>query len=355
MRWGDTVPASIDQSIISARKRQSVTRGPAAPRPAGWVRRSMKSSSLRIRRRVLNFVARGWKRSGRVLVSLSEHHSCLLCWSDENVEAVPPLPDGTPNSATLLRLLSDGNVSIVAVSHVSNVSGYQWNLAELAARVHAAGAILVVDAAQSAPHGPLDVSLLGCDFLAFSGHKLGAPGGVGVLYGRADLLVGLEPPWTGGGSVEQVHGLVPEPLAVPWRFEAGTPALESVVGLDAAIQYLWDIGPESIAAHQAGLRQIAVQQLQERKSVRILGITAPGSYGPVSFTVAGRSPQFLARALSDACGISVRAGFHCAQPLHEQTGFPSTLRLSFYVYNQPEELDLFFDAFDQLLACGAAT
>jgi cysteine desulfurase/selenocysteine lyase len=298
----------------------------------------------------LNFVARGWPRTGKALVSASEHHSCLLPWGKENVDAVPPLKDGTPDVKTLLRKIGAGNVSVVAVSQVSNVSGYHWDIPALAKIVHAAGAILVVDAAQSAPHGPLDVQALGCDFLAFSGHKLGSPGGVGVLYGRAELMERLSPAWRGGGSVEHVHDLDSQPRAAPWRFESGTPALEAVIGLDAAIDYLWTIGPDDISAHLAALRRIAVARLQQRKGVKILGVTAPGAGGPVSFMIEGQSPHFLARALSDAHGVCVRSGFHCAQPLHDHMGFPASMRLSFYVYNQPEELDVFFDGLDEILS-----
>lgn len=298
----------------------------------------------------LNLVARGCARRGRVLVSLSEHHSCLLCWGEQDVVAVPPLPDGTPDTEAFFRRLSAGDIGLVAVSQVSNVTGYRWDVPRLAAAAHAAGAILVVDAAQSAPHGPLGVSELDCDFLAFSGHKLGSPAGVGVLYGKSDRLAALTPLWRGGGSVEQVDGVAAESRAVPWRFEAGTPALEAVVGLDAAIQYLWDIGPDEIGEHQRALRRLAIHRLQTMKAVRLLGNQSAESDGPVSFAVPNQSPHMLARALSDAHGICVRSGFHCAQPLHEATGFQATLRLSFYVHNQPEEIDVFCSAFERLLA-----
>jgi cysteine desulfurase/selenocysteine lyase len=298
----------------------------------------------------LNFGARGWARRGPALVSLSEHHSCLLCWGNENVVAVPPLPNGTPDAEAIYRRLSVGDIGLVAASQVSNVTGYRWDLPRLAAAAHASGAIPVVDAAQSAPHGPLRVEELDCDFLAFSGHKLGSPSGVGVLYGKANRLAGLVPSWRGGGSVEQVHGVSTEPRAVPWRFEAGTPALEAVVGLDAAIQYLWDVGADALGEHQRALRQLAIDRLRSMKTVRLLGDPSVESDGPVSFAIPNQSPHMLARALSDAYGICVRSGFHCAQPLHECTGFPATLRLSFYAYNQPEEIDVFCDAFERLLA-----
>ncbi|HUQ69959.1 MAG TPA: aminotransferase class V-fold PLP-dependent enzyme [Planctomycetaceae bacterium] len=298
----------------------------------------------------LQLVAQGWLRRGRVLVSSGDHHSSLLGWGQNGVELLPLRDDGTPDVPACLTVIGSGNVAVVAVSHVSNVTGYRWNLRELADAVHAAGAILVVDAAQSAPHGPLDVAALGCDFLAFSGQKLGAPAGVGVLFGRSDLLPRLETRTRGGGVVEEVHGLQSTLKPVPWRFEPGTPPLEAVVGLGAAIDYLWDIDPARIEPHVAHLRRLACERLASYKSVRILGTTAETATGPISFAVDKASAHVLARDLSDAYGICVRSGYHCAQPLHELTRFPPTLRLSFHIYNQPFELDRFFTALERLLA-----
>ncbi len=298
----------------------------------------------------LQLVSRSWPRSGRVLVFGGDHHSSLLGWGQEDVELLPMLADGTPDVPQSLKMIDSGRVAVVAVSHVSNVTGYRWNLRQLADAVHAAGAILVVDAAQSAPHGPLDVAELDCDFLAFSGQKLGAPAGVGVLYGKADLLPRLQVVARGGGVVEDVQGLSSSLKPVPWRFESGTPPLESVIGLAAAIDYLWSIDTEQIESHVAALRQQACERLRTYKAVRILGSTTEAATGPVSFAVQNASAHVLARGMSDAFGICVRSGFHCAQPLHQFTGFPPTLRLSFHVYNQPFELDSFFLAFEKLQA-----
>lgn len=298
----------------------------------------------------LQLVARGWPRSGRVLVCGGDHHSSLLAWGQDGVELLPLLADGTPDLPTWLKTIDRGNVSVVAVSHVSNVTGYRCHLQPLAEAVHAAGGILVVDAAQSAPHRPLNVGELGCDFLAFSGQKLGAPAGVGVLFGKADLLTQLSTHTRGGGVVEDVHGLQSSLRPVPWRFEAGTPPLEAVIGLAAAIEYLWDIDASGIEPHVAHMRRLAFERLAAYPTVRILGNVGADSTGPVSFAVKNVSAHVLARGLSDAYGICVRSGFHCAQPLHEQAGFPPTVRLSFYVYNQPSELDLFFSAFETLVA-----
>jgi cysteine desulfurase/selenocysteine lyase len=298
----------------------------------------------------LQLVAAGWPRRGRVLVSEADHHSSVLGWGQAGVELLPLRDDGTPDVAACLRELERGGVSVVAVSHVSNVTGYKWDLPALSQAVHAAGAILVVDAAQSAAHGPLDVAALGCDFLAFSGQKLGGPAGVGVLFGRADLLPELQVQVRGGGVVEEVHGLSSTLKPVPWRFEPGTPPLEAVIGLAAAIDYLWSIDPEGIEPHVRALRRLACDAVAARRPLRLLGTTADTASGPVSFAVDHASAHVLARDLSEAFGICVRSGFHCAQPLHERTGFPPTLRLSFQLYNQPIDVERCFTALDRLLS-----
>ena len=307
---------------------------------------------LRNTTEALNLVARCYPRKGRVLVSLGEHHSNLLPWGRQNVTQLPPGPDGGPDHTAILRELARGGVSIVTVSHVSNVTGAQTDVASLAKAVHAAGAVLMVDAAQSAPHLPLDVLELDCDFLAFSGHKMGSPSGVGVLYGKAERLAELDWYLLGGGTVEEVVSGIPKAKQAPWRFEAGTPAIEAVVGLGAAVDYLQAIGPECVEAHCRLLREVARTRLQALPGIRLLGDSSKPLAGPISFTVAGVLSHMLARACSDAWGICVRSGYHCAQSLHEHFQSPPSVRLSFALYNQPEEFDLFFEALAQILHAG---
>jgi cysteine desulfurase/selenocysteine lyase len=304
---------------------------------------------LRNTTEAVNLLARGYPRKGRVLVSLGEHHSNLLPWGHENVTHLAPGPDGGPDHAALLRELARGGVSVVTVSHISNVTGAHTNVAGLAQAAHAAGAVLVVDAAQSAPHLPLDVQELDCDFLAFSGHKMGGPSGVGVLYGKAERLAELDWYLRGGGTVEEVVSGVARAKQAPWRFEAGTPAIEAVVGLGAAVDYLQAIGLEEVAVHCRLLRDAARTRLQALPSVRLLGDQGASQAftGPISFTVAGVLSHMIARALSDAWGICVRSGYHCAQPLHEHFQRPPSVRLSFFLYNQLEEIDLFVEALEQ--------
>jgi cysteine desulfurase/selenocysteine lyase len=306
---------------------------------------------LRNTTEALNLVARCYPRRGRVVVSLGEHHSNLLPWGGEHVTRLPPGPNGAPEAAAILAELARGDVAIVSVAHVSNVTGARTDVAAIAGAVRAAGALLVVDGAQSAPHMPVDVQELGCDFLAFSGHKMGGPTGAGVLYGKAERLAELEWYLRGGGTVEEVASGVPKARQSPWRFEAGTPAIEATVGLGAAVDYLEAVGPDCVEAHCRLLHEHARRRLQELPGTCLLGSPARGEQasGPLSFTVPPALSHMIARGLSDAWGICVRSGYHCAQPLHEHFRSPPSVRLSFALYNQPWEVDLAIDAIDQLL------
>jgi len=268
------------------------------------------------------------------------------------VTQLPPGPDGGPDRAALAEELARGEVSVVTVSHLSNVTGVRSDVAALAGPVHAAGAILVVDGAQSVPHVPIDVQELGCDFLAFSGHKMCGPSGIGVLFGKAERLAEMDWYLRGGGTVEEVAAGIPKARQTPWRFEAGTPAIESAIGLGAAVDYLQDIGLDRVESHCRQLRSLARQRLPEVPGVRLLGDVddKDGPTGPISFTLGKVLSHMAARALSDAWGICVRSGYHCTQPLHEHLHAPPSLRLSFYLYNQPWEIDLFFEALGQICA-----
>jgi cysteine desulfurase/selenocysteine lyase len=302
----------------------------------------------------LNLVARCYPRKGRVLVSLGEHHSNLLPWGGAGVTRVPARPDGGVDEEAILGELARGGVGIVAVSHVSNVSGTRTDARRLADAAHAAGAVLVLDGAQSVPHTPVEVQQLDCDFLAFSSHKMCGPTGAGALYGKAERLAELDWYLHGGGTVEQVRGGTSAPKQSPWRFEAGTPAIEAVVGFGAAVDYLQEVDLERIEGHNRRLRAEARRRLEGLPGVSLVGPRAAGADqpGPLAFTVAGTPSHLIARGLSDGYGICVRSGFHCAEPLHEQLQFPATVRLSFYLYNQPGELDALFEALEAILALG---
>ena len=298
----------------------------------------------------LNLVARSWPRRGRVVTTLAEHHSNLLPWDDDAIR-LRPTAEGGLDLPALERALAAGGVSIVSLSHLSNVTGLPVDAAEVARLAHRAGAIFVLDAAQSVPHRPVDVRRIGCDFLAFSGHKLGSPAGIGVLYGRAERLAEVEWHLRGGSTVERVEGggtsVVPRPI--PWRLEAGTPAIEAAIGLGAAIDFLEEIGLDRIAEHEKSLIRLALRRIGEAlPSIGMLGPRDDRREGPISLVLAGLSPHVIARSLSDGHGICVRSGFHCAQPLHESLNSPATLRASFALYNIEGEVESFVDALAEL-------
>lgn len=298
----------------------------------------------------LSLVARGWPDPGRILVSATDHHSALLVWDPDRTTRVQPNEDGSVDEEAMLKELRERNVSVVCISHVSNVTGRSPNVARLAEEAHRHGAILVLDAAQSAPHGSLDTEQLGCDFLAFSGHKLGSPSGIGVLWGKADQLRRLTEVVRGGGVVEHLRGDRVHYKDFPWRLEAGTPSVECAAGLNAAIDYLWQFSPAQIHEHVRRLRNYAIEKLSRIPKVRWISTRDPETSGPLSFLIEGCSSHVIARGLSDAYGICLRSGFHCAEPLHQFLGIGPTLRLSFYVYNQPSDIDFVAEAIQELIA-----
>jgi cysteine desulfurase/selenocysteine lyase len=207
---------------------------------------------------------------------------------------------------------------------------------------HEAGALTLVDGAQSVPHLPVDVQALGVDFLAFSAHKMLGPTGIGALYGKADLLEAM-PPFLGGGlMIKTVHLRSFTPNDIPHKFEAGTPAIAEAVGFGAAVEYLTRVGMEAVAAHEREIVTYALERLEEIPGVKVLGPSADKKGGVAAFTLKGVHPHDVAQIL-DTYGIAVRAGHHCAQPLHEKFGIPATARASFYLYSLKEEVDKLVD------------
>jgi cysteine desulfurase/selenocysteine lyase len=226
---------------------------------------------------------------------------------------------------------------MVAVTHLSNVLGTINPVREIADLAHAAGALVLVDAAQSVAHGAVDVSALGCDFLAFSSHKLFGPTGIGVLYGRRALLEQM-PPWqVGGGMIGAVSIEGTTWADVPMKFEAGTPPIAEALGLAEAIAFVESLGPEAIVAHEAELLALAIERLVGIPGIRLIGVAAQRA-SVISFTLEGVHPHDLGTVLDEA-GIAIRAGHHCAQPLMRRFGVPATARASFSVYNTPEDVE----------------
>jgi cysteine desulfurase/selenocysteine lyase len=271
-----------------------------------------------------------------------EHHSNLVPWqllcqaTGATLRAVPVTDAGELDLDAVDRHLSR-NPRIFAFTHVSNVLGTVNPVAELAARARNTGTVTVVDGAQSVPHLAVDVRALGCDFFAFSGHKVFGPTGIGVLYGRRELLERM-PPWQGGGSMITSVTLERSSFAPPpARFEAGTPAIAEAVGLGAALDYLEAAGIEEVGAWEAELLAYAVETVSGVPGVRIIG-SPPERVGVLSFVVEGVHPHDVSAVLDDE-GIAVRAGHHCAQPLMERFAVPATVRASFAFYNTMEEVD----------------
>jgi cysteine desulfurase/selenocysteine lyase len=295
----------------------------------------------------INLVAQAWgekflRQDDLILLTQMEHHSNLVPWqllaerTGVRLRFVPVCEDGTLALDELASLLTP-EVKLFVFTHVSNSLGTINPVPELCQKARAIGAVTLVDAAQSAGHMPVDVQELGCDFLAFSGHKMCGPTGIGVLYGRGRILDSI-PPWHGGG--EMIVSVSLEKSAfkrAPHRFEAGTPNIAGAIGLAAAIDYIERIGREAIFEHDARLVSYALDRLSELPGMRILGPT--GSRGAlVSFVMDAAHPHDLT-TFADQYGLALRGGHHCNQPLMRRFGVPGTTRASFYFYNTTEEID----------------
>lgn len=304
----------------------------------------------------INLVAYSWGRANlwegdEILVTEMEHHSNLVPWQllarerGARLRFIPVmLPEGVLDLERLDDLLTE-RTKLVALTHMSNVLGTINPVEEIVRRAHEAGAVVLVDAAQSVPHLPVDVKALGCDFLAFSGHKMLGPTGIGGLYARQELLERM-PPFHGGGEmILKVDWEWATWNEVPYKFEAGTPNIGDAIALGAAVDYLESIGRDKIHLHERLLTQYALARLQEVRGVTVYG-HAPQRGGVISFTVEGIHPHDLAQVL-DSQGVAIRAGHHCAQPLVvHRLGQPATARASFYLYNTFEEIDRFLAALE---------
>jgi cysteine desulfurase/selenocysteine lyase len=287
-----------------------------------------------------------------VLVTEMEHHANLLPWQEmarrqgAHLRAVTVTQDGELDRDDLRRKLSP-RTKVLALAHVSNVLGTVNPVAEVAAEAHRVGARVVVDAAQSVPHLPVDVRELGADLVAFSGHKMLGPTGIGVLWGRNNLLAELPPLLTGGEMVREVWLNWATWDDPPARFEGGTPPIAQAVGLGAAVDYLRAIGMDEVRRHGEELTALALDGLLGRPHVTVYGPRDPTARGAlVSFALAGIHPHDVATLL-DQEGIAIRAGHHCAQPLHRRFGIPASCRASFQVYTTPDEVERFLAALDR--------
>jgi len=297
----------------------------------------------------LNLVAYAWGLENLgpgdiAVVTELEHHSNFVPWqyianrTGAEFAVIPADENGELALDALDELASRGQVKVVAVGHVNNSLGTVNPLERIAAWAREQGAITVVDACQAAPHRRMDVQALGVDFLAFTGHKMCAPTGIGVLWGRAELFERMQPFQLGGEMIRTVSVERTTWNELPHKFEAGTPPFAQAVGLGAAIDYLESAGLEAIGAHEHELLEHALGRMGEVPGVRLFGPPAERRGGIVSFDVEGVHPHDVAQILGWE-GIAVRAGHHCTQPLMRSLGVPATTRASFYLYTVPEEID----------------
>ena len=295
-----------------------------------------------------NLVAYSWGRANlrpgdEILLTEMEHHANLVPWQILAAERgitlryLPFRDDGTLALERLDEFLTE-RTRLFSFTAVSNVFGTINPVRQLVDAAHAVGALAMVDAAQSVPHMPTDVVGLDCDFLAFSSHKMCGPTGIGVLYGRRELLAAM-PPFLGGGDMIRrvtFDGFIPNEL--PWKFEAGTPRIAEAIGLGAAVTYLSGLGLEAIHQHEQSITAYALEALSEIPGLRLLGPPGTQHGGLASFTLEGVHPHDIADIL-DKSGIAIRAGHHCAMPLHHRLGISASARASFYVHTTPAEID----------------
>ena len=307
----------------------------------------------------INLVAYSWAlnkldEKDEVVTTLLEHHSNIVPWEllskirGFKVKYADMNADGTLNYESLEQLMTK-NTKIVCISHVSNVTGAINDIEKIAKLAHDYSAIMVVDGAQSVPHLPTDVKKLDIDFLAFSGHKMLGPTGIGVLYGRKELFEEMEPFLGGGSMIKSVRCNAPvgpcqiEWHDLPWKFEAGTPNICGGIGLMEAVKYLRRLGMENVRRHERELTEYVLKRFEEFRKVRFYGPRdASVKCGIVPFNIDGMNPHDVALLL-DGFGIMIRSGYHCAEPLHRKLGIRGSARASFYIYNTKEEIDRFIE------------
>ncbi|MGE8207197.1 cysteine desulfurase [Heyndrickxia sp. NPDC080065] len=285
-----------------------------------------------------------------IVISAMEHHSNLLPWQQvakatkAKLKYIPLQNDGTFSIGDAEKAITS-HTKIVAVSHVSNVLGIANPVKQMAAIAHKHGAVIMVDGAQSVPHIKVDVQDLGCDFYAFSGHKMCGPTGIGVLYGKKQLLEKMEPIEFGGEMIDHVDLHDASWKELPWKFEGGTPIIAGAIGLGTAIDFLEGIGLDTIEKHDKLLTSYAVQRMKQIEDVTMYG-PDDGRFGLVTFNLGKVHPHDLATVL-DTYGIAIRAGHHCCQPLMRHFEASATARASFYLYNTEEDVDRFILALEK--------
>ena len=303
-----------------------------------------------------NLVAYSWGRvnlqaGDEILITAMEHHANIVPWqilaeqTGVVLRHLPFLPNGTLDLDQLPQLLTE-KTKLFSFTAVSNVFGTVNPVKQLIEAAHKVGALAMVDAAQAVPHMPVDVQAWNCDFLAFSGHKMCGPTGIGILYGKRHLLEAM-PPFMGGGDMIRRVTLEGSTWAdLPHKFEAGTPSIAEGIGLGTAVDYLTDLGMENVHAYEQYITNYALEALSEVENLQILGPSAAQRGGVAAFTIQGLHPHDMAELL-DKDGIAIRAGHHCAMPLHQLCGVNSTARASFYIHTTTEEVDKLVDSLNR--------
>lgn len=306
----------------------------------------------------INLVAYAWgqtnlKQGDVIITSEMEHHANLIPWQQlaartgATVKYVPVNEHGYLNMAAFDDMLTP-QVKLVAITQMSNVMGTITPVGEIVQKAHNVGALVLVDGAQAVPHMPTDVQAFDCDFLVFSGHKMLGPTGIGILWGRKELLNDMPPFMTGGDMISRVTFEEASWNALPWKFEAGTPAIAEAIGLGYAVDYLKGLGMSNVRRHEIELTTYAIERLRLVEGIRLYGPPEPTARGgAIAFTMGNIHPHDVATVL-DGEGIAVRAGHHCAMPLHDKLGLTATTRASFYVYNLPEEVDRLAEGLDKV-------
>ncbi len=345
-RGAHTLADRATTAFESARHKVAAFINAAEPAEIIWTRGTTEA---------INLVAASWggsqlRAGDRILVSAMEHHSNIVPWqliaqrTGATVEAIPVDSTGTLDLQAFASLC-DARVRLVAIGHVSNALGTVNPVIEVVRLAHAAGALVLVDGAQAVGHWPVDVQALGCDFYAFSAHKMMGPTGVGVLYGTRALLDAM-PPYQGGGEmIESVRFSGTTFNQLPYKFEAGTPDIAGVIGLGAAVDYLNALDRAGAARHEQALLAYAQEKATNVPGLRLVG-TADHKVSVLSFVLEGVHPADLGTLL-DQQGIAVRTGNHCAQPIMEQFGIPGTVRASFSFYNTRDDVDRLFAALEK--------
>ncbi|MBI4277300.1 MAG: cysteine desulfurase [Armatimonadetes bacterium] len=362
VRYYEEYNANVHRGIYAIAEKATLAYEEARGKVAGFInaRRPEEVVFTRGTTEAINLVAYAWglhslRAGDEIILTTMEHHSNLVPWqliagmTGARLKFWDFDGEGKISLEELDRLLT-GRTRMVALAHQSNVLGTFNPVAEAARRARAAGALVLVDAAQSVPHMPVDVQQLGADFVAFSGHKMCGPTGIGALWARYEHLEALQP-FHGGGEmimlVELDRSTYKEP---PWKFEAGTPNIAGAIVWGAAVDYLTRIGMEAIRAHEQQLTGYALVQLQEIKGLRIHGPKNPAERGgAIAFSMDGVHPHDIAQVL-DQEGICVRAGHHCTQPLHRRLGVAATVRASLYLYNTADDIDALVRGLDKVLA-----